>query len=121
MVATFRGAIDRSGRLAGAARRNGWSIALVALILCMICARSAAQPLGEGTARAPATPDTSSATSVPAEDEVKTMKERLSDKASDEQRIDNCHVAPDRRGPKQRPECSMPAAPPSVAGDGAAR
>jgi hypothetical protein len=32
-----------------------------------------------------------------------TLKERLSDKASDEQRVDNCHVPPERRGTKPRP------------------
>lgn len=35
---------------------------------------------------------------------VKTGKERLSDKASDEQRVDNCNVPPDRRGTKIRPD-----------------
>jgi len=34
----------------------------------------------------------------------KTGKERLGDKASDEQRVDNCKVAPERRGPKVRPD-----------------
>ncbi|MGO8918228.1 MAG: hypothetical protein ACLQJR_20195 [Stellaceae bacterium] len=33
-----------------------------------------------------------------------TLKERLSDKASDEQRVDNCKVPKDRRGTKARPE-----------------
>jgi hypothetical protein len=33
----------------------------------------------------------------------KTGKERLGDKASDEQRVDNCKVPPERRGPKPRP------------------
>lgn len=37
-----------------------------------------------------------------AEDE--TLKERLSDKASDEQRVDNCKVPLDRRGTRPRPE-----------------
>lgn len=32
-----------------------------------------------------------------------TAKERLGDKASDEQRVDNCKVPPDRRGRKERP------------------
>jgi hypothetical protein len=36
---------------------------------------------------------------------VDTLKSRLSDKASDEQRVDNCNVAPDRRGNKERPGC----------------
>jgi hypothetical protein len=38
--------------------------------------------------------------------EVKTLKERLSDKASDEQRLDNCGVPPERRGPTPRPGCA---------------
>ena len=38
---------------------------------------------------------------------VRTAKERLGSKASDEQRVDNCKVPPDLRGPKPRPdECS---------------
>jgi hypothetical protein len=35
---------------------------------------------------------------------VRTGKERLSDKASDEQRADDCKVPPERRGPKPRPD-----------------
>lgn len=34
---------------------------------------------------------------------VLTGKERLGRKWTDEQRIDNCNVPPDRRGAKQRP------------------
>jgi hypothetical protein len=41
---------------------------------------------------------------APAGTAVKTGKERLSDKASDEQRVDNCKVPPGRRGPKPRPD-----------------
>ena len=37
---------------------------------------------------------------------VDTLKSRLSDKASDEQRVDNCNVAPERRGSKERPDCA---------------
>jgi hypothetical protein len=33
-----------------------------------------------------------------------TAKERLGGKASDEQRVDNCKVPLDRRGPKPRPD-----------------
>ncbi|HUJ97134.1 MAG TPA: hypothetical protein VLV85_02760 [Stellaceae bacterium] len=36
---------------------------------------------------------------------AETLKERLSDKASDEQRVNNCKVPKDRRGPKPRPGC----------------
>ena len=42
--------------------------------------------------------------------EPQTLKERLSDKASDAQRVDNCHVPPERRGGLPRPDC--PAKPP---------
>ena len=35
---------------------------------------------------------------------VRTAKERLGSKASDEQRVDNCKVLPDRRGSKPRPD-----------------
>jgi hypothetical protein len=36
---------------------------------------------------------------------TRTVKERLSSKASDEQRVDNCKVPPEARGPKPRPDC----------------
>jgi hypothetical protein len=38
--------------------------------------------------------------------EVKTSKERLSGKATDEQRVDNCRVPPERRGSVPRPDCA---------------
>jgi len=38
--------------------------------------------------------------------ETQTLKERLSDKASDAQRVDNCHVPPERRGPVPRSDCA---------------
>ena len=42
---------------------------------------------------------------------VRTAKERLGGKASDEQRVDNCKVPPELRGPKPRPDqCSSDAA-----------
>jgi hypothetical protein len=34
----------------------------------------------------------------------KTLKERLGDKASDDQRVDNCKVPAERRGSKARPD-----------------
>jgi hypothetical protein len=34
----------------------------------------------------------------------RTGKERLGGKASDEQRVDNCKVPPELRGPKPRPD-----------------
>ena len=38
-------------------------------------------------------------------EEGQTLKERLSDKASDAQRVDDCRVPPDRRGSVARPDC----------------
>ena len=61
------------------------AVAGLALAVC------AAGALAQGSPTPPASP-------------VKTGKERLSDKASDEQRVDNCKVPPDRRGPKPRPD-----------------
>ena len=49
--------------------------------------------------------------------EVKTSKERLSDKAADEQRVDNCRVPVERRGPVPRPSCADETAPPTVGSD----
>ena len=49
---------------------------------------------------APATPTSSVQTPAP----VKTGKERLSSKASDEQRVDNCKVPPELRGTTARPD-----------------
>src|SRR5215510_1873007 len=46
-----------------------------------------------------------SAVTLAAPEEVKTSKERLSDKASDNQRVDNCNVPVERRGPTPRPDC----------------
>ena len=49
---------------------------------------------------APSAQSPSGQTSVP----VKTGKERLSSKAADEQRVDNCKVPPELRGATARPD-----------------
>ena len=46
--------------------------------------------------------------------EAQTLKERLSDKASDTQRVDNCHVPPERRGSLPRPDCPEKSRPATV-------
>jgi len=52
-------------------------------------------------------PPVQAAAEAPTSAEGETLKERLSDKASDEQRVDNCKVPLDRRGEKPRPgRCS---------------
>ena len=54
-----------------------------------------------------------------------TGKERLGRKWMDEQRIDNCQVAPERRGAVARPDCeaapttAAPAQPPASTGQAA--
>jgi len=61
--------------------------------------------------------------SVAGAQEARTVKERLSDKASDNQRVDNCHVLVERRGPEPRPDCPAelhPSTPAAEAGAGAA-
>ena len=49
---------------------------------------------------------------------AKTSKERLSDKAADEQRVDNCRVPPERRGAVVRPDCPDKPAPTAATGSG---
>jgi hypothetical protein len=49
---------------------------------------------------------------------IKSIKERLSDKASDEQRVDNCNVPPERRGPKPRPGCAGENGPAAASAEG---
>ncbi|MBV8131192.1 MAG: hypothetical protein JO282_01585 [Alphaproteobacteria bacterium] len=49
--------------------------------------------------------------------EARTLKERLSNKASDDQRVDNCHVPTERRGTKPRPDCPSEPRPPTPPGE----
>lgn len=73
---------------------------LIAAAVASFCVASLAQ---EATTTTP---------SAPAANPTKTGKERLVDKASDEQRVDNCGVPPEKRGTKPRPDsCDRGAAP----------
>jgi hypothetical protein len=65
------------------------------------------QPPTAGDRAAAPGAETSSSSSPP---EVLTGKERLGEKWKDEQRMDNCNVSPDKRGPKPRPD-TCPSAP----------
>lgn len=80
-------------RVHGICRRLG------ATALCVLLAPPALLA-GESAERAPSP----AATSTPPE--PKTLKEKLSDKASDEQRVDNCGVPLERRGARSRPDCA---------------
>lgn len=68
------------------------SICAYAALHACACAASASAP----------------ASAASAASEPKTLKERLGDKASDEQRVNNCKVPPDRRGTKVRPDTCAP-------------
>lgn len=52
----------------------------------------------------PAPPARQPATVAAPRPKVLTGKERLGEKWQDEQRVDNCKVPPDKRGPKPRPD-----------------
>ena len=78
----------------------------VALLIAMAGASAAAPqdrpPAAAGQASRPPTPP-------PAPPRTLTGKERLGEKWQDEQRIDNCKVPVDKRGPKLRPDaCAKP-------------
>lgn len=55
--------------------------------------------------RPPNAPPSGDATTAPSGATL-TGKERLAGKWMDEQRVDNCKVPPDKRGPAPRPDCS---------------
>ena len=79
--------------------------ALAAIVPIAIAASSApfaqdGPPIASERAAGPRV-GTSSPSNSPA---VLTGKERLGEKWKDEQRLDNCKVPPDRRGPKLRPD-----------------
>jgi hypothetical protein len=87
---------DAFARLAraGAAMRGlalGWAAA--ALLALQVEPAWA----GAGSGAGPAAEDARAAS-------IRTVKERLSSKASDEQRVDNCKVPPELRGSKPRPD-----------------
>jgi hypothetical protein len=63
--------------------------------------------LSSGIAQAEPSGATGQAKSEPSAP-VRTGKERLGNKWSDEQRLDNCKVPPDKRGTKARPDTCPP-------------
>ncbi|HYG85916.1 MAG TPA: hypothetical protein VD978_06630 [Azospirillum sp.] len=82
--------------------RTVFSLVLTGAIAALYAAGGYAQDVPAGTQPTGTRPPIQEA--APA----KTAKERLSDKASDEQRVNNCKVPLDRRGPKVRPEGCKP-------------
>lgn len=75
----------------------------IGIVTALILGAPVAAPLGaDGPAStaAPATQSPSEQAPAP----VKTGKERLSSKATDDQRVDNCKVPPELRGTATRPD-----------------
>jgi hypothetical protein len=76
-------------------RSIGYLVLVVAIVAA--CASASAQQPGVSAMQPRRSPDA-------VQEPPKTLKERLGDKASDDQRVDNCKVPADRRGPKPRPD-----------------
>ena len=86
-------------------RRLGAALAFLAVVQIASAAAQSAADAQPSTGRAFTAGDAA---------EIKSLKEKLSDKASDEQRVDNCRVPPDRRGTTPRPDCPVDHAAASV-------
>jgi hypothetical protein len=69
-----------------------------------ILGRLMATALAIQPAPAQAVPSDESAAKEVQAERTRTGKERLGSKASDEQRVDNCKVPIEQRGPKPRPD-----------------
>jgi hypothetical protein len=74
-----------------------WNVLAAAVLMAAVISTAAASAADEPAPAAQSPPAKSPAP-------VKTGKERLSSKASDEQRVDNCKVPPELRGTKPRPD-----------------
>lgn len=72
------------------------------VVIASLLAAFIAAPLGADEATQATTSSAQPPEQTPAP--VKTSKERLSSKASDEQRVDNCKVPPELRGTTVRPD-----------------
>jgi hypothetical protein len=68
-------------------------IRIVAIALVPVLAAAGARPCGAGEDK-----------QIIESSATRTGKERLGGKSSDEQRVDNCKVPPELRGPKPRPD-----------------
>jgi len=79
------------------------ALMISALLLVPIGAQAQAQSAPPAAAPTPAS------IAAPASPAALTLKERLGAKWKDEQRVNNCNVPPEKRGPKPRPvACAKP-------------
>ncbi|MGH6906100.1 MAG: hypothetical protein ACREIR_25555, partial [Geminicoccaceae bacterium] len=94
-------ASGRDPRAAGRRRTKGATLRVLTGLAAIVLATPGPALAGGASGQAAQAQDTSQdAQSAP----VRTAKERLSSKAADEQRVDNCKVPLERRGPKPRPD-----------------
>jgi hypothetical protein len=78
------------------------SLALIIWVAALVSSPASAQDQPAATTDR----GSSAVTTLPSQPtERQTAKERLSEKWTDEQRVDNCKVPIDKRGPKPRPDC----------------
>jgi hypothetical protein len=90
IVVADRASSEEGGELMQLRRSTSSSAAVLSFLVLTFAARPPAAVMAAGPAM--------------------TAKERLSDKASDNQRVDNCGVPAERRGPVPRPGCPGEAA-----------
>jgi hypothetical protein len=74
-----------------------------ALLVALLGIGLATPAFSEEAKQGPRSPSVRRSTTSADAPRVLTGKERLGRKWTDEQRIDNCNVPPDKRGPKPRP------------------
>ena len=83
-------------------RRSSLALIVQAGIMALAASAFAQDQAPAGNDRARTSGTATSSPARPAE--LLTAKERLSEKWTDEQRVDNCKVPIDKRGPKPRPD-----------------
>jgi hypothetical protein len=86
------------------------SLALIVSIITATASPSFAQDRPAATGE-PSTAQSAPSATRSGATELLTAKERLSEKWTDEQRVDNCKVPLDKRGPKPRPDTCPGVAP----------
>jgi hypothetical protein len=93
-------------------RRLSLALIVPATLMALASSAFAQDPAPAGNDRAQRSGTAAPSPARPTE--LLTAKERLSEKWTDEQRVDDCKVPIDKRGPKPRPDCpgllSLPSA-----------
>jgi hypothetical protein len=80
-----------------------YAFAVIIIAASSVALAQEQPPMASDNAAAPSTATTLPSSSLG----LRTAKERLGEKWTDEQRIDNCKVPLDKRGPKVRPDTCL--------------